>query len=244
MPDDLRGRVALVTGGSGGIGRALVARLAEAGCHVAVGYSAGAQAAENAAAAAREVGVQAVALHADLSETGTADALADRAESALGPIDVLVPNAGLAVRRPLQDVDDDLWRRTMAVNLDAPFALARRTVPAMAERGWGRVLFVSSVAAFTGGVVGPHYAASKAALHGLLASIASRYAERGVTANAIAPASVAGTAMLVADPGDPAPTPVGRLGTTSEVADLAMTMLGTGYLTGKVYLLDGGMLPR
>ena len=114
----------------------------------------------------------------------------------------------------------------------------------MVERGFGRVLFTSSIAALTGGVVGPHYAATKAGLHGLTHHLAARVVRDGVTVNAIAPALIAETRML---PGDPeelaARLPVGRFGTPAEVADLALAMLRNGYLTSKVIALDGGIYP-
>ena len=239
----LQGKTALVTGGSGGIGRVLIRRLAQLGCHVAVSYAGNAEAADDAVRAAIEHGVRAVALQADLADPDAVIALADRAESELGPIDVLVPNAGISVRTDLAHIDFGLWQRALAINLSAPFLLAQRLVPAMAERGFGRVLFTSSVAAFTGGVVGPHYAASKAGLHGLTYSLAATFAPHGVTVNAIAPALVSGTDMLPADQ-DSARIPVGRFASTDEVADLAITMLGNGYLTGKIFLLDGGIYPH
>jgi 3-oxoacyl-[acyl-carrier protein] reductase len=242
--EDLRGRVALVTGGSGGIGRALVQHLVKAGCHVAVTYVRGEQAADEAVQHARSAGARAEAFRADLAEPTVALTLAEDVTRVLGPIDVLVAAAGTAERRSLADVDLGLWQRSLAVNLTSPFLLAQRLVPDMAERGFGRVLFISSVAAFIGGRVGPHYAASKAGLHGLTASLAATYAERGVTVNAIAPALVSGTAMLPVGPDEPAPTPVHRLGTPDEIADLAVAMLGNGYLTSKVYVLDGGIYPR
>jgi 3-oxoacyl-[acyl-carrier protein] reductase len=131
------------------------------------------------------------------------------------------------------------------INLRAPFLLAQRLVPLMARRGFGRVLFMSSVAAFTGGIVGPHYAASKAGLHGLTHSLAARYAADGVTVNAIAPALITDTGML---PGDPdelrAQVPVGRLGPPGAVADLALAVLGNAYLTNQVISIDGGRYPR
>jgi 3-oxoacyl-[acyl-carrier protein] reductase len=132
------------------------------------------------------------------------------------------------------------------VNLRAPFLLAQAVLPGMVERGWGRVLFMSSVAAFTGGVVGPHYAASKAGLHGLLHHLAPRVAGHGVTVNAVAPALIEGTRMLPAAPdGGPAlPIPVGRYGRPEEVADLSMAVLRNGYLTDQVLGLDGGIHPR
>jgi 3-oxoacyl-[acyl-carrier protein] reductase len=133
----------------------------------------------------------------------------------------------------------------VAVNLRAPFLLSQRLVPPMARRGYGRVLFMSSVAAFTGGVVGPHYAASKAGLHGLTHSLAARFAASGVTVNALAPALITDTGMLPGEPDDLRRlVPVGRLGRPAEVADLALAVLRNPYLTSQVISLDGGMYPR
>lgn len=241
---ELSGRTALITGGSGGIGRALAAQLADAGVAVAVGYAGGADRAERVSAEIAAGGGRATTFHADLTEPRSGLTAVDRVEEELGPVDILVPNAGLGTRASLEEVDADLWRRTQAVNLESPFVLAQRLVPAMAERGWGRVLFLSSVAAFTGGLVGPHYASSKAGLQGLVGWFASRFADRGVTVNALAPAVIAGTEMLPAGEGDEAPTPVKRFGTTEEIADLAVAMLANGYVTGKTFLADGGMYPR
>ena len=134
----------------------------------------------------------------------------------------------------------------MAVNLTAPFVLAQRLLPGMVGRGFGRVLFVSSVAALNGGVVGAHYAASKAGLHGLTHHLAPRVAAHGVTVNAIAPALIGQTRMLPTTPdgGIPLPIPVARIGTPDEVAEMAIAMLDNGYLTNKVITVDGGLLPR
>src|SRR5674476_892839 len=240
----LRDKIALVTGGSGGIGRVMVRRLAAVGCHVAVGYASNADAANQAVSDATELGVRAIALQADLSDPDAVTSLACRASAELGAVDVLVPNAGISVPTDLAGVDLELWQRALAVNLTAPFLLAQHLVPGMAERGFGRVLFTSSVAAFTGGVVGPHYAASKAGLHGLVHWLASTYAAAGVTVNAVAPALVGGTEMMPADEQDIGRVPVGRFATTEEIADLAITMLSNGYLTSKIYLLDGGLYPH
>ncbi|HEY3088267.1 MAG TPA: SDR family NAD(P)-dependent oxidoreductase [Jatrophihabitantaceae bacterium] len=139
----------------------------------------------------------------------------------------------------LEEVDTAMWQPTLAVNLTSPFVLASRVLPGMAERGFGRVLFVSSVASFTGGIVGPHYAASKSGLHGMVYGMANRYAASGVTVNAIAPALVV-TGMIAADQ-DTSAIPVGRLGSVEEVVQIALVMLTNAYLTGKVYLLDGGL---
>lgn len=155
-------------------------------------------------------------------------------------------NAGTSSRRDaIEEVSAADWNGHIAVNLSAPFLLARRVAPGMRERGFGRILFTSSVAAFTGGVVGPHYAASKAGLHGLTHWLASRLAGSGVTANAIAPALIEDTGMLPGGADELRElVPVGRLGKPAEVADMALAVLRNGYVTNQVIAVDGGMHPR
>ena len=243
--DGLAGRVALVTGGSGGIGRALSRRLAAAGAAVAVGYGQHAEAAADTAAQILAAGGRAAAVGADLGDPAGPGDLVKAAEDALGPVDVLVSNAGMGGTKTLAEVTAADFDAMVAVNLRAPFLLAQRVLPAMAERGFGRILFVSSVAAFTGGIVGPHYAASKAGLNGLTHFLASRYASSGVTVNGLAPALITDTGMLPGDPEDlRGRIPAGLLGRPDEVADLALAILGNAYLTNQVISLDGGMYPR
>jgi 3-oxoacyl-[acyl-carrier protein] reductase len=165
-------------------------------------------------------------------------------EGALGPVDILVANHGVARQARYEDVDAAAFDHTLAVNLRAPFLLARRVLPGMREGGFGRVLFMSSVAAFRGGVISPDYAASKAGLHGLAHFLASRVAAEGVTINVLAPGLVE-TAMLPGDPQQLAKaTPVGRVGRPEEVADLAVAILRNGYITNQVFSIDGGTYPR
>jgi 3-oxoacyl-[acyl-carrier protein] reductase len=233
----LDGRVALVTGGSGGIGAAIVNALAAAGARVAASYHSGA---DRARATAAELTVQ-----ADLADPQACLALVEQVERELGPVEILIANAGVGERRTLDEVTLAEFDHTHAVNLRAPFLLAQRTIPGMRERGFGRVLFTSSVAALTGGIVGPHYASSKAGLHGLTHFLAAREATNGITVNAVAPALIEDTLMLPGDPGELAQRiPVGRLGRPEEVADLALAVLTNGYLTNQVIGIDGGMHPR
>ncbi|MEU5314085.1 SDR family NAD(P)-dependent oxidoreductase [Streptomyces sp. NPDC021562] len=249
-PIPLADRTALVTGGSGGIGTAVALRLADAGARVALVYGSHGEDAENTAMQINSLhgSGRALTLQADLSEAAAATELVERTSRALGPVDLLIAGAGAGKQLSWADIDVDTWDSTMAVNVRAPFLMAQAALPGMVERGWGRVLFVSSIAAFNGGIIGPHYAASKAALHGLTHSLAAGVAAAGVTVNALAPALVGGTRILPADAGAggklPAPIPVGRLGTPDEVAAMALSMVTNGYLTNKVITLDGGLYPR
>jgi 3-oxoacyl-[acyl-carrier protein] reductase len=241
----LSGRVALVTGASGGIGRRIAERLSEEDVSVVLAYGANAEPAHQLASDIANSGGRAIAIGADLSDAGDTERLADAAAQALGPIDILVANAGTGSPTAFEDVDAEAFDHVLAVNLRAPFLLARKVLPGMRERGFGRILFTSSVAAFTGGVVGAHYAASKAGLHGLTHHLATRVAQQGVTVNAIAPALIEDTGLLPGDPGELAQhIPVRRLGRPEEVADLAIAILTNGYLTNQVVSLDGGMHPR
>jgi len=173
--------------------------------------------------------------------------LVEQANGELGGVDILVANAGTADIKGWQDIDLEAWNATLAVNLTAPFLLAQQVLPAMVDKRFGRVLFISSIAGLNGGVVGAHYAASKAGLHGLMHHLAPRLAADGVTVNALAPALIGDTKMFPVDPETattPVPIPVGRAGRPDEVADMAIAMLRNGYLTNKVVTLDGGILPR
>jgi 3-oxoacyl-[acyl-carrier protein] reductase len=239
------GRVALVTGASGGIGTRLAERLAGEGAAVARHYAHRAEAVEELAQQLLAAGAKTKAIGGDFEDPATPDRVVAEVEASLGPVDILCANHGFAAPAHYEDVDAEAFDRTMAVNLRAPFLLARRVLPGMIDRGWGRILFTSSVAGFTGGMVGPDYGASKAGLHAITHFLASRVAPDGVTVNAIAPALVEDTNMLPGDRGTLANRiPVGRLGRPEEVADLAVAILRNGYMTSKVVGLDGGLYAR
>ena len=232
MPPIAAPGTALVTGACGGIGAAIARALADDGYEVVVSY--------NSTEPPSDLGARRI--QADMSDPDAAARLADEA----GPIDVLVANAGVGVRRDaIDDVTREDWDTHLAVNLTAPFLLAQRLAPGMRERGFGRIVFMSSVAAFTGGIVGPHYAASKSGLHGLTHWLASRLAGSGVTVNAIAPALIEDTGMLPGGSDELAQrVPVGRLGKPDEVADLTLAVIRNGYITNQVIGIDGGMFPH
>ncbi|HYZ81674.1 MAG TPA: SDR family NAD(P)-dependent oxidoreductase [Solirubrobacteraceae bacterium] len=240
--------VALVTGGSRGIGAATARRLAADGHDVAVGYHADAAAAGEVVEAVRASGRRTEAFPADLARSDAAAGLVAEVEAALGPVDVLVANAGVnqPAEQDVRKVAVDVWDRFMAINLRAPFILSARVIDGMIARGFGRIVLLSSVAAYTGGIIGPHYAASKAGLHGLAHSLSQLAAGKGVTVNVVAPALIA-TDMMPTDAealGQLASRiPVGRLGEADEVADLISAVVRNGYLTNQSILIDGGMRP-
>ena len=241
----LAGRRALVTGGSRGIGRAVALALAEAGADVAITFRQREADAVLTCTDIAEHGRRAVSIRADVSQRFEVAALLASVRSELGEIDILVNNAGVAHPSPIERVGEALWDEAISTNLTSAFLITQGLLAGMRERRWGRLIFLSSVAAQVGGVVGPHYAASKAGLHGLTHYLARRSAGEGVTVNALAPALIEDTGMLPGDPGALATMiPAGRLGRPEEVADLALAMLRNGYMTNQVVSLDGGMHPR
>jgi 3-oxoacyl-[acyl-carrier protein] reductase len=243
---DLTGRVALVTGASRGIGAATAVRLAEAGADVAVGCGRNRQAAEDVAGKISGLGRRAVVLSGDMADPDVPRRIAAQASERLGPVDILVANAGTGIRMDLDDVDVAAWDHDMAVNLRAPFLLAQAVAPHMREQGFGRIVFLSSVAAFLGGILSPQYTASKAGLIGLTHNLAAALAPHGVTVNAVTPGLIA-TDMLTGDPRLETlerSVPVGRLGQPAEVADLIVAVAQNAYMTAQTVSVDGGRYPR
>jgi 3-oxoacyl-[acyl-carrier protein] reductase len=248
MPVELDGRVALVTGASRGIGAAIAERLAEAGANVAVGYGRDAAAAEEVAGKIMASGRRAVTTRGEVEDPAKVTKMVDAVESELGSIDILVSNAGIAPQQRLEEITVEDWDRVMNVNLRPAFLLAKRLTPGMRERGWGRVILISSVAAFTGGLVGPHYTASKAALIGLARALAGPLAPYDVTVNAVSPALIKGGATLPG--GEEArrqlaeQIPVGRLGCPKEVAEAVLALVSNPFITSQTLSVDGGLYPR
>jgi 3-oxoacyl-[acyl-carrier protein] reductase len=236
----LDGRVALVTGSSRGIGRAIALALAGAGADVAVNFRSRAEQARQVEAGIAARGRRCAAIQADVSSPQQAERLVAETERRLGPISILVNNAGIARPQPLEEVTPRDWDELLAVNLTSCFLLTRLVVPGMRARRWGRIINISSVAAQVGGVVGPHYAASKAGLLGLTHFYASRLAREGITVNTIAPALIE-TEMVAANPNARADLiPAGRFGAPDEVADVVLLLAGNGYITGQTIHVNGG----
>ncbi|MCC7043552.1 MAG: SDR family oxidoreductase [Acidobacteria bacterium] len=237
---DIRGRVALITGGNRGIGQAIGLALATAGVDIAFCYRSREDEARTTRAAIEALGRRCIIAKADVAVAGEVTSLVTHVQQALGPIDILVNNAGLIRPQALEDITEHDWDEIHDVNLKSAFLVTQAVVPGMRARRWGRIINLSSVAAQLGGVVGPHYASAKAGMFGLTHSYAAILAKEGITANAIAPALIA-TEMVSSNPrARPDLLPVGRFGTVAEVADVALTLARNGYITGQTYNVNGG----
>ncbi len=239
--ENLNGKVALVTGGGRGIGRAIAVALARAGCDVAVSYRERRDDAASAADEIRKSGRKAAVLRADVSRSADVAGLARAAESELGPIDILVNNAGALRIQKMEEIREEDWNEMLAVNLTSCFLMTQAVLPGMRARRWGRVINLSSVAGQAGSVIGLHYAAAKAGMIGLTKSYARLLAKEGVTVNVISPALVA-TEMVVGNPAvKPDMIPMGRFGDVGEVADVAVMLARNGFITGQTIGVNGGL---
>jgi len=186
------------------------------------------------------VGRRALAVKADVSKAAEVACLVETVEKALGGIDILVNNAGISRPQPLSEITEQDWDDILTVNLKSMFLVTQAVLPGMRQRKWGRIINLSSVAAQLGGVIGPHYAASKARVIGLTHSYADLLAKEGITANAIAPALIE-TEMITSNPkARPDLVPVGRFGKVEEVADAVVMLASNGYITDQTISVNGG----
>ncbi|MFT4119026.1 SDR family NAD(P)-dependent oxidoreductase [Bradyrhizobium sp.] len=240
MPHDLKGRTALVTGGSRGIGAAVCRLLAEAGATVAINCRERIEQAEQLAGEIGKHGGRAIAIAADVSRREAVAGMIERVTTELGPVDILVNNAGIAITRGVDDLTEDDFDRTILVNLKSVFLCTQAVLPAMRARKWGRIVNISSGAARGAGSIGPHYNASKAGMEGLTRGYAARLVKEGITVNAVAP-SLIETDMMSGQPQLVSRIPLGRFGTAEEVAKAAMLLIDNAYMTGQTIALSGGM---
>jgi len=233
-------RIALVTGASRGIGKSIALALAKAGCHVAVNYRQQAGAAGEVRSEIEKLGKRVIAIQADVSVPADVERLVCETERQLGEIEILVNNAGIAQTKPIAEITLEDWERILRVNLTSAFLVTQRVLPGMRKRRWGRIINLSSVAAQTGGVIGPHYATSKAGLIGLTHSYAALLAKQGITANAIAPALLETDMVTNNLNASPDRIPLGYFGHPDEAGRAAVLLAESDYITGQTINLNGG----
>jgi 3-oxoacyl-[acyl-carrier protein] reductase len=245
---DLSGKSAVVTGGSRGIGRAIVLRLATQGADVAFSYRGNAAAAEATAAEVTALGRKATPIAADVSQPDSAEALVKGALQELGKVDILVNNAGITRDDLIMRMGIDAWREVLETNLFGAFYTLKAVTRPMLKARSGRIINITSVSGQAGQMGQANYSSAKAGLIGLTKAAARELASRGITVNAVAPGFVL-TELTQDLPGELKDelvrrTPLGRFGTTQEVAD-AVAFLASdeaAYITGQVLAVDGGLV--
>lgn len=244
----LKDRVAVVTGGSRGIGRAVCNRFAEMGTHLVVNYVRDQEAANSVVDAARRRGVEAISFQADVSKLGDAENLVQATIEHFKRLDFLICNAGIWSGAPVEEISSKLWDTTLEINLKGTWSVCRAAVPFMKQQRYGRIVIVSSTAGQRGEAGYSNYAASKGGQIALTKSLAPELASFGITVNAVAPGWV-DTEMTEADLADEevrrpaiATIPLGRIATPNDVAGPIVFLCSdwSGYITGEVLNVNGG----
>lgn len=248
---EFAGRTALVTGGSRGIGRACVEILARHGANVAVNFRTNEDAANDVVRVATSVGQRAMAVRADVSEKDQVESMVEAIENELGPIDLLVNNAGVFHYLTHEETDIQVWNQTMACNLTGVFHVTWAVKQRMIERGFGRIVNMSSISALRARLNSIAYATSKAGVTGFTKSVAEALAEYNIRVNAIAPGLIETEILDGVEQSTlnslVAATPLGRIGTPDDVAEIARFLLSeeSRFMTGQTLVVSGGrvMLP-
>jgi acetoacetyl-CoA reductase len=245
MKIDLSDKVALVTGGTGGIGDAICRQLADAGCRVATNYR-NAEKARKWTEQCKADGYDMRSYQSDVSDFDASKTLVNTVEKDIGPVDILVNNAGITQDATLRKMTIEQWSKVININLNSVFNLTRQVIDGMTKRGSGRVINISSINGQKGQMGQSNYAAAKAGMHGFTMSVAQEVARKGVTVNTVSPGYIA-TEMVMAVPEDIrnkiiADIPVGRLGEPQEVAYM-VTFLASeqaNFITGADISINGG----
>ncbi|GAM82371.1 hypothetical protein ANO11243_003500 [Dothideomycetidae sp. 11243] len=244
------GRLALITGASGGIGSACARKLYAQGASLALTYNSnGSSVEEMIESLGSKTSRKCTSHRVDMTLDTDFYRLFDEIKAAHGRHpDIVISNAGYGKRIPdIVDIPLDEFDKMIAVNLRPSFILSKLSVPSMAANHWGRIIYISSIAAVGGGVNGAHYATSKAGLAGMMKNLAQKLAKDGITVNDVSPAMIGETGMIrdaktvEGTPGDVKNIPVGRLGTPDECANVVGMLCETGYLTGQSIFLTGGL---
>jgi 3-oxoacyl-[acyl-carrier protein] reductase len=243
----LAGKVALITGSGQGIGRATALRLAQAGADIVINYRSNADAAKEALTAIEALGRRCIAIQADVSEEEEVTRLFSEAQNALGPIAILVNNAGTTRDKLILQMSLADFEKVMDTNLRAAFLCTKAALRGMMKARWGRIINITSVAGLLGNAGQANYSASKAAIAALTLSTAREMASRNITANAVAPGFVPTELTSIVNEQQRKfmldQTPLGRFGTTEEIAATIAFLCSpdASYITGQIISVDGGM---
>jgi 3-oxoacyl-[acyl-carrier protein] reductase len=206
-----------------------------------VNYRVREEAARETCSLIERLGKRAIPIQGDVSIASDVSRMVKTVEGELGTVEILVNNAGIARRQPLDEIREEEWDETIAVNLKSAFLVTQAVLHGMRAHGWGRIINISSGAAHIGGIVGPHYAAAKAGLLGLTHAYASLLVNEGITVNAIAPALIE-TEMITRDlQASPKSSPLGRLGTVEEIAEVVVMLARNEYINGQTICVNGGL---
>ncbi len=242
------GRVAVVTGGGRGIGRAIAVRLAEEGANVAISFRSNEEEAAKTAALVREAGAECETFKGDVAASEDVEALFKGVNDTFGGVDILVNNAGVTRDNIMLRMKEDEFDAVLQTNLKGTYLCTRAVLRGMVRARWGRIVNISSVVGLVGNAGQANYAASKAGIIGLTKSIAREVAPRGITVNAVAPGYVE-TELTSGLPEEVkeqirGQTPAGRIGEPEEIAEVVAFLAGegAGYVTGQTIAVDGGMV--